>query len=85
MSDVAHYAVRDGIAVISMNNPPINGLSNAARSDHGRPEKADKDAAVKAVVLIGAAKAFSAAPTSASSTARASSPTFRTSTTGRAR
>ncbi|HXU41629.1 MAG TPA: 3-hydroxyacyl-CoA dehydrogenase NAD-binding domain-containing protein, partial [Burkholderiales bacterium] len=60
MSDVAHYAVRDGIAVISMNNPPINGLSNALRAAiMENLEKADKDAAVKAVVLIGAAKAFS--------------------------
>ena len=60
MSDVAHYAVRDGIAVISMNNPPINGLSNALRAAiMENLEKADKDAAVKAVVLVGAAKAFS--------------------------
>src|SRR5882672_1923220 len=60
MSDVAHYAVRDGIAVVSMNNPPINGLSNALRAAIMESlEKADKDAAVKAVVLIGAAKAFS--------------------------
>jgi 3-hydroxyacyl-CoA dehydrogenase len=60
MSDVAHYAVRDGIAVISMNNPPINGLSNALRAAiMENLEKADKDAAIKAVVLIGAAKAFS--------------------------
>src|SRR6185503_13089735 len=60
MSDVAHYAVRDGVAVISMNNPPINGLSNALRAAiMENLEKADKDAAVKAVVLIGAAKAFS--------------------------
>jgi hypothetical protein len=60
MSDAAHYAVRDGIAVISMNNPPVNGLSDALRAgvlEH--LEKADKDAAVKAVILIGAAKSFS--------------------------
>jgi 3-hydroxyacyl-CoA dehydrogenase len=60
MSDVAHYAVRDGVAVIGMNNPPVNGLSNALRMAISENlEKADKDPAVKAVVLIGSAKAFS--------------------------
>src|SRR5688572_15142534 len=60
MSDVAHYAVRDGIAVISMNNPPVNGLSDALRAGiMDLLEKADNDPSVKAVVIIGAAKAFS--------------------------
>jgi len=60
MSDVTHYAARDGIAVISMNNPPVNGLSDALRAGIMELlEKADKDPAVKAVVIIGAAKAFS--------------------------
>jgi len=60
MSDVAHYAVRDGIAVIGMNNPPVNGLGNALRAalmEHLK--KAETDAAVKGVVIIGSAKAFS--------------------------
>src|SRR3954467_13774531 len=60
MSDTAQYAVRDGIAVITLNNPPITGLGSALRA--GIMEclgKADADAAVKAVVLIGSAKAFS--------------------------
>ena len=60
MSDVAQYAVRDGIAVITLNNPPVNGLGNALRA--GLMEalnKADADAAVKGVVLIGSAKFFS--------------------------
>jgi len=56
----AQYAVRDGVAVISMNNPPVNGLSDALRGGIMELlEKADKDAAVKAVIIIGAAKAFS--------------------------
>ena len=60
MSEVTHYAVRDGVAVISMNNPPVNGLSDALRAGILlNLEKADRDDAVKAVVLIGAAKAFS--------------------------
>jgi 3-hydroxyacyl-CoA dehydrogenase len=60
MSDVAHYAVRDGIAVITLDNPPVNGLGNALRAallEHLR--KADADPGVQAAVLIGSAKAFS--------------------------
>ena len=60
MSDVAHYAVRDGIAVITLDNPPVNGLGNALRAallEHLK--KADADPAVQAAVLIGSAKAFS--------------------------
>ncbi len=60
MSDVAQYALRDGIAVITMNNPPVNGLGNALRAailEHLK--KAEADPAVKAVVVIGSAKAFS--------------------------
>jgi len=60
MSDAAQYAVRDGIAVITLNNPPVNGLGNALRAGiMDCLNKADADGAVKAVVLIGSAKAFS--------------------------
>jgi 3-hydroxyacyl-CoA dehydrogenase len=60
MSDVAQYSVRDGIAVITLNNPPVNGLGNALRAGIMESlKKAEADPAVKAVVLIGSAKAFS--------------------------
>jgi 3-hydroxyacyl-CoA dehydrogenase len=60
MSDVAHYAVRDGIAVITMNNPPVNGLGNALRAAlMANLKKAEADPAVKGAVIIGSAKAFS--------------------------
>src|SRR5207253_2827597 len=60
MSEVAPYAVRDGIAVITLNNPPVNGLGNALRAGVLQGlERAAADAQVKAVVLIGAGKAFS--------------------------
>src|SRR5687767_15514822 len=60
MSDVAHYSMRDGVAVITLDNPPVNGLGNAVRAGILQHLKqADADAAVKAVVLIGSAKAFS--------------------------
>src|SRR3954464_1666591 len=60
MSDAAPYPARAGTAVIPLNNPPVNGLGNALRA--GIMEclnKADADPAVKAVVLIGSAKAVS--------------------------
>jgi 3-hydroxyacyl-CoA dehydrogenase len=60
MSEVARYAVRDGVAVITLDNPPVNGLGNALRAallDY--LQRADADAAARAVVLIGSAKAFS--------------------------
>ncbi len=60
MSDAALYSVRDGIAVITMNNPPVNSMSAANRVHVGGAlQKADADPAVKAMVLIGSEKAFS--------------------------
>ena len=60
MSDAASYSVRDGIAVITMNNPPVNSMSAANRVHVGGAlTKADADPAVKAIVLIGSEKAFS--------------------------
>jgi 3-hydroxyacyl-CoA dehydrogenase len=60
MTEVAQLAVRDGIAVITMDNPPVNGLGNALRARLLELlKKADADPAARAVVLIGAGKAFS--------------------------
>src|SRR5882724_1649843 len=60
MSEVAAYTVRDGVAVITMNNPPVNGLGNALRAAILQGlQRAAGDAQVKAAVLIGAGKAFS--------------------------
>jgi 3-hydroxyacyl-CoA dehydrogenase len=60
MSDAASYSVRDGIAVITMNNPPVNSMSAANRVHVGGALKqADADPAVKAIVLTGSEKAFS--------------------------
>src|SRR5579859_2380871 len=60
MSEVAAYTVRDGVAVISMNNPPVNGLGNALRAGILQGlQRAEADAQVKAAVLIGAGKSFS--------------------------
>src|SRR3954471_13375154 len=59
MRAATQYVVRDGIAIITLDNPPVNGLSNAVRTGLLQHLKvADADAAVKAVVIIGAGKAF---------------------------
>ncbi|WP_342116979.1 3-hydroxyacyl-CoA dehydrogenase NAD-binding domain-containing protein [Pseudoduganella sp. OTU4001] len=56
----ADYAVHGSIAVISLNNPPVNGLGLATRSAAIEGiRRAQDDDAVKAVVLTGAGKAFS--------------------------
>ena len=59
MSDAVTLATRDGVAVIALNNPPVNGLSFAVRAGlAARCEAAAKDAAVKALVITGAGKMF---------------------------
>jgi len=60
MSDATQYVVRDGVAVVTLDNPPVNGLNNALRAGVMQHLKAaDADPAVKAVVIIGSARAFS--------------------------
>jgi 3-hydroxyacyl-CoA dehydrogenase len=60
MSEVAQYDVRDGVAVITMTNPPVNGLGNALRKALMELlRKAEADSSAKAVVIIGSQKAFS--------------------------
>jgi len=56
----AEYKVHGDVAVITMNNPPVNGLGLATRQGlTAGLEKANADAAVKAIVITGAGKAFS--------------------------
>ncbi|MBL8212743.1 MAG: enoyl-CoA hydratase/isomerase family protein [Bryobacterales bacterium] len=59
MSELVRYALRDGVAVVTIDNPPVNALSP------GVPEgiaacvrQAGADDAVTAVVLIGAGRSF---------------------------
>jgi 3-hydroxyacyl-CoA dehydrogenase len=60
MSEAASYSVRDGVAVITLNNPPVNGLGSVLRPGiMDGIRKAEADPAVKALVIIGSAKAFS--------------------------
>jgi 3-hydroxyacyl-CoA dehydrogenase len=56
----AEYKVHGDIALITLNNPPVNGLGLATRQGiTAGLEQAQADPAVKAVVLTGAGKAFS--------------------------
>ena len=54
------YEVHGSVAVITLNNPPVNGLGQATRlslTDH--LQKANADGVVKSIVVTGAGKAFS--------------------------
>ncbi len=56
----ADYKVHGDVAVITLNNPPVNGLGHATRLGiTDGLAKAQADAAVKAIVITGAGKAFS--------------------------
>lgn len=55
----ASYDVRGSIAVITLNNPPVNGLGYDTRRGIAEGlDRAERDAAVKAVLIAGAGKAF---------------------------
>lgn len=54
------YSTRDGVAVITLNNPPVNGLGLSTRT--GIVEgiaRAAQDPSISAIVITGAGKAFS--------------------------
>jgi len=59
MADFLHYQVRDGVAVITIDNPPVNALSPAVWE--GLDElvvRANADTAADAIVVIGAGTTF---------------------------
>ena len=54
------YAVHGSVALITLSNPPVNGLGHATRlSITEGLQKASDDDAVKSIVITGAGKAFS--------------------------
>jgi 3-hydroxyacyl-CoA dehydrogenase len=55
-----NYETRGNVAVITLNNPPVNGLGFATRLDIAEGlAAAQLDPAIKAIVITGAGKAFS--------------------------
>ena len=56
----AEYKVHGDVAVVTINNPPVNGLGHATRVGIAKGlEQAGGDPSVKAIVITGAGKAFS--------------------------
>jgi 3-hydroxyacyl-CoA dehydrogenase len=56
----AMYELMDDVAVVRLNQPPMNGLSLSTRQDVMQSlERSAADPQVKAVILIGSEKAFS--------------------------
>ena len=56
----AHYKVHGSVAVITLDNPPVNGLGMATRrAVTDALQKANADAVVQSIVITGAGKAFS--------------------------
>ncbi|MBN3789044.1 3-hydroxyacyl-CoA dehydrogenase NAD-binding domain-containing protein [Burkholderia sp. Ac-20353] len=55
-----NYSTRDGVAVITLDNPPVNGLGLSTRAGilEGL-DRATQDPAITAIVLTGAGRAFS--------------------------
>ena len=59
MSDLVQLTKDNGIAVITINNPPVNALSPGVPEGIAAAiEQIDKDDSVKAAVLIGGGKTF---------------------------
>ncbi|GAB3376724.1 3-hydroxyacyl-CoA dehydrogenase NAD-binding domain-containing protein [Massilia agri] len=56
----ADYTVQGSVAVVTLNNPPVNGLGLETRTAAVNAiRQAESDDAVKAIVILGAGKAFS--------------------------
>src|SRR5260221_8057661 len=59
MSDLMQLTKIDGIAVVTINNPPVNALSSAVSAGIATAvAQIEKDDTLKAVVLIGAGRTF---------------------------
>ncbi len=63
MTDIVTYAIQNHIGVIALNNPPVNALSVSKGVVQGimdRIQEGEHDTAVRAFVITGGGKAFSA-------------------------
>ena len=58
--DAVKYEIKDGVALVTFQNPPVNGMSHALRLGIVQAiDKAESDTAVSSIVLTGSEKAFS--------------------------
>src|SRR5258707_1738058 len=63
MSDLVQLTIDNGIAIITINNPPVNALSpGVPEGIYEAIEKIDRDASVKAAVLIKGGRTFVPGP-----------------------
>ena len=59
MNELVKFTVESGVAVITIDNPPVNALSTSvAEGIAAAIERAARDASISAVVLIGAGRTF---------------------------
>jgi 3-hydroxyacyl-CoA dehydrogenase len=59
VTDPVVYAIQDGVAILTVENPPVNALSQAVRAGLiAALDKADADPAVQAAVIIGGGRTF---------------------------
>ena len=59
MADLVGYAVEEGVAVLTIENPPVNALSpGVPEGIRAGVERALADAAVRAIVIIGGGRTF---------------------------
>ena len=59
MSELVHYEIRDQVAVITVDNPPVNALSpGVPEAIEAAVSRAAKDPDARAAVLIGAGSTF---------------------------
>jgi 3-hydroxyacyl-CoA dehydrogenase len=59
MPELVHYELRDHVAVITVDNPPVNALSpGVPEAIEAAVARADRDPGARAAVLIGAASTF---------------------------
>ena len=59
MKGTVHYEVKDGVAILTVDNPPVNPLSDGVRAGFvNNIDKAENDPDVLGVVLTGAGRSF---------------------------
>jgi 3-hydroxyacyl-CoA dehydrogenase len=59
MAELVRYGTEDGVAVVTIDNPPVNALGpGVAEGIAAALTRAEGDAAVRAIVVIGAGKTF---------------------------